>query len=102
MMKYELAVVSLIPMGMVVLPCNIIVLFSTCTYNTFQYHNEKYEYFQCYNLYYTNYFFIASNDWQHAFRSKITLFSNTLYELVNPAVDGYIFRCILKTVKSGY
>jgi hypothetical protein len=48
------------------------------------------------------YFFIASNDLQFAIISKITLFPNIQYELVNPALDGYIFRCIRKTVKSDY
>ena len=40
---------------------------------------------------------MVSNDLQHALWSKITLFSNILYDLVNPAVDGYIFTCIVKS-----
>ena len=43
MMKYEFPDVPLIPMGMVVLPFNITALL--IHYKTFQFHDEKYEYF---------------------------------------------------------
>jgi hypothetical protein len=100
MMKYELHVVLLIPMGMVVLPCNIIALLIQYLTVNFSFIKKSMNIFNV--IIHTEYFFIASDDLQHAFRSKITWFSNILYELVNPAVDGYIFRCIVKTVKSDY